>query len=153
VAQALEEGVLVEVGLMMSGTEQRDPPVEARARLRHQIEHRAVELHHLAIALAQHEPRAARRAPPALPLEVRAPRARHPQVRVDGQPALEAQEQVLAVGVDRADGPALQAFGPAVHAKARVRGGQLVRHAALEDRPDAVGRVVDRVALGHVRLG
>ena len=63
--------------------------------------------------------------------------------------ALEAQEQVLAVGVDRLDRAAGQPLGPAVQREARVRRAQLVGHAAGQDRPDPVRGVVDRVALGH----
>ena len=50
--------------------------------------------------------------------------------------ALEAQEQVLAVGVDRVHRAPGQPLGPAVGAEARVRRADLVRHAALEHGPD-----------------
>ena len=65
------------------------------------------------------------------------------------QAALEAQEEVLAVGVDRGASAAGEPLGPAVAAEARVRGGDLVGHVALEHRPDPARRVVDGVALGH----
>ena len=59
----------------------------------------------LALAAADHAARrGARRR--RLPRVEHAPRPGHAQVRVDRQPALEAQEQVLAVGVDRAHGAA-----------------------------------------------
>ena len=64
--------------------------------------------------------------------------------------ALEAQEQVLAVGVDRAHRaarPGARASGRAAKRGCGVR--ELVGHVALEHRADAVGRVVDRVAFGH----
>ena len=51
--------------------------------------------------------------------------------------ALEAQEEVLAVGVDRAHRAPGQPLGPAVAPEARVRRGDLVGHVALEHRPDA----------------
>ena len=73
------------------------------ARLGHQLEHRPVELDDLALAARGREPRAPRRAAAsAAPRREHPPRAGHAQVRVDGQAALEAQEEVLAVGVDRA---------------------------------------------------
>jgi hypothetical protein len=68
---------------------------------------------------------------------------------VDREVALEAQEQVLAVRVDGADRAAREPLRPAVAPEARVRRRDLVGHVALQDRPDAVGRVVDRVAFGH----
>ena len=80
----------------------------------------------------------ARRARPLRAAVEHPPGAGHAQVRVDRQPALEAQEQVLAVGVDRAHRAAGQPLGPAVAAEARVRRRQLVRDVALEHRPDAV---------------
>ena len=43
-----------------------------------------------------------------------------------------------------------QPLGPAVAPEARVRRLERVRDVALEHRPDAVRRVVDRVALGHL---
>ena len=69
------------------------------------------------------------------------------------QVALEAQEEVLAVGVDGRHRPPGEALGPAIRAQARVWGEDLVGLAALEDRPDPARGVVDRVALGHRRPG
>jgi hypothetical protein len=68
---------------------------------------------------------------------------------VDQQSAFEAQEQVLAVGVDAGDGAAFEAFRPAVAPEARVRRLDRVRDPAFEDGPDPVGGVVDGVALRH----
>ena len=78
------------------------------------------------------------------------PGAGHAQVRVDRQPALEAQEQVLAVGVDGAHGAARQPLGPAV---ARRSAGA-AWPSSSGTWPSSTGRirlarVVDRVALGH----
>ena len=125
------------------------PLVEARARLGHQLEHRAVELHDLVAARAQHEPgargerrqRGRRRSTRHEPVIRRCEWMR--------QAALEAQEEVLAVGVDRAHRAAREALGPAVAREARVRRLERVGHVALEHRADAVRGVVDRVALGH----
>jgi hypothetical protein len=68
---------------------------------------------------------------------------------VHRQVALEAQEQVLAVRVDRRDRTAGEPLLPARGAEARVRRAHLVGHMTREDGPDAVRRVVDRVAFGH----
>ena len=76
----------------------------------------------LASPRADDQPRAPARARPArrlAPITRHAPG--HAQVRVDRQAALEAQEQVLAVGVDAAHGAPGQALGPAVAREARVR--------------------------------
>ena len=147
-AQPPQVALVVELGGEDVRPERRDPPVEARARLRHQLEHGAVELHDLGAGAPQHEPGGARGAAAAAGLE-HAPGARHPEVRVDRQAALEAQEQVLAVGVDRAHGLAGEALRPAVAGEARMRRRELVGDMALEHRADAPGGVVDRVALGH----
>jgi hypothetical protein len=69
---------------------------------------------------------------------------------VDRQPALEAQEEVLAVRVDGAYRPAAQPLGPGVAAEARVRRLERVGNVPLEHGPDAVRGEVDRVALGHL---
>ena len=98
-AQAAQEALGVELGREDVGAEPAEALVEARARLGHQLEHRPVELHDRAPSPPQHEPGGAGRAPRAVE---HAPRAGHPQVRVDREVALEAQEQVLAVRVDRA---------------------------------------------------
>ena len=63
--------------------------------------------------------------------------------------ALEAQEQMLAVGADLRDRAAGQTLGPAIHRVAALRSADLVGHLTLEHRPDPLGRVGDRVSLGH----
>ena len=60
-AQPPQVAVVVELGGEDVRAEGRDALVEARARLRHQLEHGAVELHDLGVAAAQHEPGGARR--------------------------------------------------------------------------------------------
>ena len=74
-----------------------------RAALGHQLEHRAVELDHLVTARAQHQPRPARRPPPAPARPGTRPRPRSSR-RCEWmhQVALEVQEQVLAVRADLA---------------------------------------------------
>ena len=148
-AQAPQEALAVELGCEHVRAERRELLVEARARRGHEIEDRAVELDDLAALGAEHQPRALRRAPPALAPAEHAPPAGHPQVRVDDEVALEADEQMLAVGVDRVDPAPGEAGGPAVLAEARMRRRDLVRDAAGEHRADPVRGVVDRVALGH----
>ena len=78
-----------------------------------------------------------------------APAAVHAQVRVDHEPALEAQEQVLAVGVHGPHGAAGEPLLPARPAEAGMRSADLVRHVAGQHGADAVRGVVDRVALWH----
>ncbi len=68
---------------------------------------------------------------------------------MDHEVALEAQEQVLAVGVDRAHRATGQPLGPAVAPESRMRRGDQVGHVTLDDRADPLGRVVDGVAFGH----
>ena len=147
-AQAAQEAPLVELGGEDVRAELGEAPVEARARVGQQLEHGAVELHDLAALGPQDEPRAAGRAAPALAVAVGAPRAGHAQVRVDREAAVEAHEEVLAVGVDARDRAAGELVGPALAAQARARVRDL-GHEALDERADAARGVVDRVALGH----
>ena len=65
---------------------------------------------------------------------VHAPHPDHPEMRVQHEVALEAQEQVLAVGVDAARPRARQPVGPAIERMPRLRGQDLVGHPALEHR-------------------
>src|SRR6185437_217295 len=111
--------------------------------------HGAVVLDGFPAAAREHEPGAAHRA--ALPgaLATNRPGAGHAQVGVEREPALEAQEQVLAVSVDGAERAPGQLLRPTVAAMARLRHRDPLRRAPPERRPDAVGRAVDRVALGH----
>ena len=115
-------GRLVEVLGHDVGPQSGQPQVEAGARVGHQLQHGAVELDHLVLGGANHQPGPAGGAGPALAGAVHAPAAAHPQVRVEGQVALEAHEEVLAAGVAPADGAPGQALGPAVHAVSGVRG-------------------------------
>ena len=137
----------------MSGPSARDPVVEARARVGHQLQHRAAELHDLVLGGADHEPGAAAAPAPALPAPVDAPPAVHAEVRVEGQVALEADEQVLALRVHRAHGAPAQPLGPAVAREPRVR--RLDRlDLPVDSAPRMrLGRAVDRVALGHAAEG
>ena len=149
-AQAAQEALLVEVLGEDVGAERRDALVEARARLGHQLEHRPVELDDLVAARAQDQPRAPRRAPPALAGAIDAPDAGHAQVRVQGQVVLEAQEQVLAVRVDGAHRAPGEALGPMVARVPGLRRDDL-GNLADQHRAHPVGGVVDGVALGHAQ--
>src|SRR4029077_15454082 len=86
---------------------------------------------------------------PALAARGDAPGARHAQVRMDREPALEAHHQVLAVRVDGADLAPRELLGPAILAEARMRRGDRLDLAVDQSRADAVRRSTDRVALGH----
>ena len=70
-------------------------------------------------------------------------------MRVHGQLVLEVQEQVLAVGVHRADRATGEPLWPLKALVAAVRHEDLLGHSVREHRPDAAGGMVDRVALGH----
>src|SRR4029079_11877865 len=93
------------------GPEPGDALVDARARVGHQLEHGTLELHDLLAVTTDHEPGGSRWRPVVVE---DAPRTGHAQVRVDREVVGEADEEVLAEGVDAADHLALQALGPAV---------------------------------------
>ena len=82
--------------------------------------------------------RATRRAAsaPALPARVHAPGARHPQVRVEHEPALEADEQCLPCVSTLVDRPPGEPLRPAVEREPRVR-------VAISSgtRPSSTGRI------------
>jgi hypothetical protein len=127
----------------------RDARVEARAAVRHQLEHGAVELHDLVVGRANDEPRAVTAAVPAPAAGVDAPGPGHAQVRVDREAALEADQQVLAVRVDGPHAAARKLLGPAILPEARVQ--RLDRLDLMPDQggADAVRGSPDRVAFGH----
>ena len=131
--------------------ERRELGVAAAARERDQLEQRAVELHDLASARLDHEPGPPRRARPALARLADRPGAAHAQVRVEHEVALEVEQQVLAARLHRRHGAPGEALRPAVALVAPLGRADRVGHAPLQHRPDAVGGVVDRVALGHAR--
>ena len=149
-AQADQEAPLVEIVADQVRPQRGDALVEARARVGHQLEHGAVELHDLVLARAQHEPGASRRAPPALSAPVDVPAAAHAQVRVERELALEADEEMLPARIDGAHRTAAQPLRPAVERVARLRGLDLLDLTADERRSDAPRRRVNRVALGHL---
>src|SRR3984885_1299206 len=148
-AEPLEEAFLVELGREHVRPERGEPLIEPRPRVRHQLEQRPVELHHLALPHPEYDPGAPRRAPPPPARAVDAPHADHAKVRVEHEVALETEEQVLAVGIDAHDRATCQPLGPAVERVAGLWRLDLVGYAPLEDGANPVGRVGDRVALGH----
>ena len=126
--------------------------VETGARVGGQLQHRAVELHDLVVVGADDEPRPAARAAPALAVAVDAPLAGHAQMRVQRQVALEADEQVLAVGVHRPHAAVGQLLAPALAAGTRVRRLERADLPPGQRRSHPLGGVVDRVPLGHALI-
>ena len=148
-AQPPQVALVVELGGEDVGPEAGDALVEAGPRLRHQLEHGAVELHDLGAGAAQHEPGGARAAVQRCP-----PRTtRHEPVirRCEWivSPPSKRRNRCLPWASTSLHRAARQALRPAVAPEARVRGRELVGHVALQHRPDAARGVVDRVALGH----
>ena len=58
-------------------------------------------------------------------------------------------QQMLAVGVHGSHRPSCQPLAPAIAGMTGLRREDLEGHALLEHRPDAIGCMMDRVALGH----
>src|ERR1700733_91822 len=148
-AQPLEKALVVELVGQHVGAERGEPLIEPRPRVRHQLEQWPVELHHLVLPHPEYDPGAPRRAPPPPARAVHAPNADHAEVRVEHDVALETEEQVLAVGIDAHDRATCQPLGPAVERVAGLWRLDLIGYAPLEDGANPVGRVGDRVALGH----
>lgn len=72
---------------------------------------------------------------------------------MDRKVALESEKKVLAVGLDGFDGAPGETLLPAVATETRMRGLQFIGNAPGEHWPDAVGRVMDGVALWHLTVG
>ena len=132
----------------------RDAPVEAGARLGHQLEHRSVELHHLALgrcgARARRGAACARQRSSAA---VRRPTRRHAQVRVQRR----GRPRSAGTGACRGRRRRRPRGRRAARASGRGEAGCGVSSSSgtwpTSTRPDPVGGVVDRVALGHGYLG
>ena len=115
------------------GPEGGEPLVEARARLGHQLEHRAAELDHvLPVAGASR----------ARPTDGAGPSGRTRQEPVmrrcewmTRSPSKRRKRCLPWASTERTDAPG-QPLGPAVAAEARVRRRDLVRHVPFEHRPD-----------------
>ena len=65
------------------------------------------------------------------------------------KPALEAQQEVLAHGLDRLEPPPVEPLGEPLGSGPRVR--RLDRYAFADEHLEAPSRAMKRVALGHVR--
>ena len=108
---------LVELGREDVRPEAGDPAVEARARVGHQLEHRPVELQHLALAAADPQPRRARRARP-LRVHGRA-RARSPSSA--GASGSSGRPRSAGTGACRGRRPSAPHGRPAAPASGRAR--------------------------------
>jgi hypothetical protein len=150
-AETAQERALVELVREDVRAEPGDAVIEARARVRHELKHRAAELHDLMVRRPDHEPGPARRLAPAPPAFVDAPPPRHAQVGVDREVAVEADEEVLPPGLDRAHAAPAEPLGPAVALEAPVRSLEGDDLRADQCGPDPPCGAVDRVALGHAR--
>ncbi len=97
----------------------------------------------------EHETARAGRSPPRLAGAVAVPRAVHPQMRPDLEPAVEADQQVLAERLDRGDLPADEPR----HLRDRAGSAGPRRRDGPADqvRPQARGGPEERVAFGHGR--
>jgi hypothetical protein len=109
-----------------------------------QLEHRPVDLDGLEPVAAQDEPRAAEdRRPP----RAHEPTAPHAQVTAEHDAALEAEEQVLADGLDGFEQEAVDAVGHARDGAARMR--RLGLEALSDERLQSARGAVDGIALRH----
>ena len=82
------------------------------------------------------------------PRSTHLPAAAHAQVAAEHEPALEAQQQVLADRLDRLEPAPVEALGREHRGRARVR--RLDRDALADERLQPARRAVERVSLGHV---
>ena len=96
------------------------------------------------LGAAQDEPRAAG-ARGALLAD--APASRHPQVAAQHEPALEAEQQVLAHRLDRLERQPVQPLDDPLRRGARMR--RLHLHALPCQHLQPLGSAVERIALGH----
>src|SRR5437868_6876809 len=82
---------------------------------------------------------------PARATAVDPPAAAHSEVGVERQVAVEADEQVLAAGVDRSNGTAGEPLGPVIEGVPRLRSLDLADRPAHERLAHSARGVVDRV--------
>ena len=75
------------------------------------------------------------------------PAALHAQVAAEHEAVLEAQEQVLADGLDLQQAPTVEALRDPRHTGARVR--RLDRELLPDEDLEAPGRAVEGVTFGH----
>jgi hypothetical protein len=109
-----------------------------------ELEHRPVHLYGLELLAAQDEPRTPQDRRPTRPHE---PAPAHTEVAPEHDPALEAQQEVLADRLNGLQPQAVQAFGHSGHRGARMR--RLGLDALPDERLETAGGAMHGVALGH----
>jgi MerR family transcriptional regulator, light-induced transcriptional regulator len=119
------------------------PEVCERAQV--QLEHGTVPQNSFNLVAAQHEPRLSGA---HLATRSHRPAARHPQVGAEDDAALEAQDEVLAVGVHRLQRSSVDPLGNALGPRAWV--GRFGRDSLADEHLQAARRQMERIALGHV---
>ena len=117
---------------------------ESQPRAVAQLEHRAVPEHGLVGRAAQDEPRAVAGVPAR---GLHAPASLHPQVAAQRDAALEAEEEVLADGVDGLEALSVETLGDVLHRRARVR--RLDREPLADEHLQPPRGARERIALGH----
>ena len=119
--------------------ERRDAPSVAA-----ELEHRPVPEHGLVLVAAEHEPRLAAAVRAA---RIDTPAAVHPQVAPQHEPALEAQQHVLADRFHRLEQPAVEALGEPFDRRPRMR--RLHLHALAGEHLQPPRRPMNRITLRH----
>ena len=107
-------------------------------------QHRPVPEHALERLAPEHEPR---QAASLLPTRLDPPATGHAQVAAHDDPALEAEQQVLADRLDRLEHASVDAGSDLRRLGARVR--RLDLEPLADERPQPHRRTMERVALGH----
>ena len=113
-----------------------------------QLERPAVQEQRFGPLAAQDEPRRPGHPPAERPDQ---PATRHAEVRADDDAPVEAQDEVLAVHVDRGEALSVDVLGDPGRPAAQARRRRL-DHVA-DERLQPPARAVDGVALGHVANG
>ena len=96
----------VEIGRDQIGTQPRERRVEALAARLEELHDRRIEADGDRAVDLQHQPGPTWRPAPPLPRPIAMPRAVHPQVGAELQTTVEADQQVLALGLHGIDAPA-----------------------------------------------
>jgi hypothetical protein len=109
-----------------------------------QLEHRSVPLHRLVLSATENEPGSPDQ---ARPTPTHRPPSLHAQVAPQDDPALEAEQQVLADGLDTLEAATIQPLRDPLHGRPRVR--TLDLDPLADENSQAPRYAVNRVALGH----
>ena len=118
---------------------------EPAGAARGQLEHRPVPENRFVVRGTEHEPRTSD--PRALLARPHLPAPPHPQVATEDEPALEAQEQVLAQRLHRLEPPSVEPLGEAPGRGLRMR--RLDLHLLADQHLEPARRSVQSVPLGH----